>query len=92
MPFYASGVPIHGQFGINGDPSVMSQWRGRNLRDDPVLVTNSRGTLSFATGGPNTRTTQVGKNVFLSLWEREREREIQDDHYQLRLRMINRCL
>ena len=47
------------QFGINGDPSLMTAWRGANLRDDPVKESNKRGYITFATGGPNTRTTQV---------------------------------
>src|SRR5207244_3523664 len=47
------------QFGINGDPAVMAAWRGANLRDDPVKESNKRGYITFATGGPNTRTTQV---------------------------------
>jgi len=47
------------QFGINGDPKVQSTWRTRSLKDDPVKVPNSRGTLVFATSGPNTRTTQL---------------------------------
>src|SRR5437867_2363542 len=47
------------QFGINGDPAVMSAWRSANLRDDPVKESNKRGYITFATGGPNTRTTQV---------------------------------
>ena len=47
------------QFGINGDPDVQKEWRNKNLKDDPVLATNKRGRLVFATGGPNTRTTQM---------------------------------
>ncbi len=31
----------------------------RNLKDDPVVQGNKRGRITFATGGPNTRTTQV---------------------------------
>ena len=47
------------QFGINGDPAIMAAWRGANLRDDPAKESNKRGYITFATGGPNTRTTQV---------------------------------
>jgi len=59
------------QFGINGDPQVQSIWRSKALTDDQVKVTNSRGTIVFATAGPNTRTTQIfintskNGNVFL---------------------------
>src|SRR5437773_6455017 len=47
------------QFGINGDPSMNDHWREIRIPDDPVTQTNARGTLTFATGGPNTRTTQL---------------------------------
>ena len=47
------------QFGINGDPRVSAQWREANIPDDPVKTSNKRGTITFATAGPNTRTTQV---------------------------------
>jgi peptidyl-prolyl cis-trans isomerase A (cyclophilin A) len=47
------------QFGINGDPQVQAPWRAANLPDDPVTQSNRRGTLSFATAGPRTRTSQV---------------------------------
>mmetsp|Transcript_36525 Transcript_36525/g.66946 ORF Transcript_36525/g.66946 Transcript_36525/m.66946 type:complete len:255 (+) Transcript_36525:78-842(+) len=43
------------QFGLPATP----QRRLPNLRDDPVKVSNKRGTLTFATAGPNTRTTQL---------------------------------
>jgi peptidyl-prolyl cis-trans isomerase A (cyclophilin A) len=47
------------QFGINGDPNVATIWQNRNIQDDPVKQSNTRGYISFATRGPNTRTTQV---------------------------------
>merc|ERR1719235_2117759 len=47
------------QFGIPGDPAVASKWKQKTIRDDPVLQSNTRGRLTFATAGPNTRTTQL---------------------------------
>ena len=47
------------QFGINGDPAVQRPWQEANIKDDPPNQSNKRGTVSFATRGPDTRTTQV---------------------------------
>jgi peptidyl-prolyl cis-trans isomerase A (cyclophilin A) len=47
------------QFGISGDPEVNRIWRKSEIPDDSVRESNRRGYLSFATAGPNTRTTQV---------------------------------
>jgi peptidyl-prolyl cis-trans isomerase A (cyclophilin A) len=47
------------QFGINGDPKVSSIWREARIKDDPVRISNKRTFVTFATAGPNTRTTQV---------------------------------
>jgi peptidyl-prolyl cis-trans isomerase A (cyclophilin A) len=47
------------QFGVHGDPSVSAVWRTANLKDDPVKQNNKRGFVTFATAGPNTRTTQI---------------------------------
>lgn len=47
------------QFGIHGDPAVAAAWREQRIPDDPVLRTNLRGMVSYATAGPGTRTTQV---------------------------------
>ena len=47
------------QFGIHGDPAIQRPWRDANISDDPVTQSNKRGTITFATGGPDTRTTQV---------------------------------
>jgi cyclophilin family peptidyl-prolyl cis-trans isomerase len=47
------------QFGIHGDPAVSSVWRNAQIPDDPVQQSNKRGYVTFATAGPDTRTTQV---------------------------------
>jgi peptidyl-prolyl cis-trans isomerase A (cyclophilin A) len=47
------------QFGVNGDPSINTAWRGANLRDDPVKQSNKRGFVSYGNAGPNSRTTQL---------------------------------
>ena len=56
------------QFGIAADPTVAATWRNRPIRDDPVKASNVRGSVTFATAGPNTRTTQL----FVNLRDNER--------------------
>lgn len=51
------------QFGIAADPAVSGQWRGRAIPDDPVVASNARGTVTFATSGTDTRTTQLFINL-----------------------------
>jgi peptidyl-prolyl cis-trans isomerase A (cyclophilin A) len=47
------------QVGIHGDPAVAAKWHDANIPDDPsVGQSNQRGVVTFATAGPNTRTTQ----------------------------------
>jgi peptidyl-prolyl cis-trans isomerase A (cyclophilin A) len=47
------------QFGINGNPKISAVWRDANIKDDPAKASNKRGYITFATAGPDTRTTQV---------------------------------
>lgn len=47
------------QFGIHGDPQISKWWRNARIADDPVTQSNKRGTITFATSGEDSRTTQV---------------------------------
>ncbi|WP_373047077.1 peptidylprolyl isomerase [Vulgatibacter sp.] len=47
------------QFGIHGDPQVAGKWRTATFPDDAVKQSNQKGMVSFATSGPNSRTTQI---------------------------------
>ncbi|MFK7829569.1 MAG: CehA/McbA family metallohydrolase [Congregibacter sp.] len=52
------------QFGIHGEPAVAKAWRDQPIADDPVVVSNMRGTFAFAHGEPaDDRTTQVYINL-----------------------------
>ena len=50
------------QFGIHGSPDVNAKWHNANIPDDPASQSNKRGFVTFATAGPNTRTTQLFVN------------------------------
>ena len=47
------------QFGMHGEPQVQVRWSQANIVDDSVVASNTRGTVTYAMGGPNTRTTQL---------------------------------
>lgn len=56
--FFDSGVGIFRavpqfvlQFGIHGDPAQAAQWRAKVIPDDPVVESNKRGFLTFASAG-----------------------------------------
>jgi len=48
------------QFGIHGDPAANKAWQKARIQDDPTgKQSNKRGMVTFAMGGPNTRTVQM---------------------------------
>merc|ERR1712203_521858 len=47
------------QFGISGNSSLNEKWLDSVIKDDPVVGSNTRGTISYATDGPDTRTSQL---------------------------------
>ena len=51
------------QFGIHGDTAVSRLFQGKNIPDDTVRAENTRGRISYARGGPNTRSTQLFFNL-----------------------------
>jgi peptidyl-prolyl cis-trans isomerase A (cyclophilin A) len=51
------------QFGIAASPDVQKEWKSKILKDDPVVYTNKRGTLTYATSGKDSRTTQLFINT-----------------------------
>ena len=51
------------QWGIPADPRAAAKWRAANIPDDKYSQTNAAGTVTFATAGPMTRTTQMFINL-----------------------------
>jgi peptidyl-prolyl cis-trans isomerase A (cyclophilin A) len=61
--FYRVSPGFVVQFGVNPDPSITKAWATARIPDDPVKEKNTKGRLTFAMGGPNSRTTQLFFNL-----------------------------
>ena len=51
------------QFGIHGDPAVSKVWKEATIKDEPVKSSNAKGYITYAKGGPDSRTTQLFINL-----------------------------
>lgn len=51
------------QWGLAADPAATAVWHNRNLPDEPVRQSNTRGRVAYARGGPNTRSVQLYVNL-----------------------------
>ncbi len=51
------------QFGLAGDPAIAGVWARQTLPPDRRRTSNARGTVSFAQGAPDDRTTSLFINL-----------------------------
>ena len=51
------------QAGMSGDSAIQSVWTGAVISDDARKESNRKGTLTFASAGPNSRSTQFFINL-----------------------------
>ncbi|MEN9684543.1 MAG: hypothetical protein RLZZ28_329 [Bacteroidota bacterium] len=51
------------QFGISDKPAINDFWIKKVLADEPVMIPNKKGFLSFARGARNSRSTQLFINM-----------------------------
>jgi peptidyl-prolyl cis-trans isomerase A (cyclophilin A) len=58
---YSPGFIV--QFGVAANPAVGKVWQNAKIKDDPVKESNKLGTLTFAMGGPGTRSTDFFINL-----------------------------
>jgi len=63
IAFYRALESYIVQFGTHSDPEVTQAWSVAYIGDDPVVMPNQRGYLTFAQDAPNTRTTQLFFNL-----------------------------
>jgi len=65
--FYRVNPGFVAQFGTK-DSLALNFWSSKKVADEPVMQGNAKGTLSFARGGPKTRST----DLFINLSENHR--------------------
>jgi peptidyl-prolyl cis-trans isomerase A (cyclophilin A) len=63
VAFYRTVPGFVAQFGFTRDSAVNAAWSAVRLNDEPVRASNTRGTLVYARGGPNTRSVQMYFNI-----------------------------
>lgn len=51
------------QFGVADAEDLNRFWDAKKLKDEPLRHSNLKGVISYARGGPNTRTTQLFINM-----------------------------
>lgn len=61
-PFYRVTLEV-AQFGINPDPKVSQAWKEAYFMDEMVKEPNTKGRVTFARRGSDTRTTQIFINL-----------------------------
>lgn len=61
--FYRVSPGFVVQFGVSPDPKITQAWVDAKIPDDAVKEKNTKGRVTFAMGGPNTRTTQLFFNL-----------------------------
>jgi peptidyl-prolyl cis-trans isomerase A (cyclophilin A) len=62
VAFYRVTLQV-AQFGINGDPKVTKAWKEAYFMDEMVKQPNTKGRVTFARRGSDTRTTQIFINL-----------------------------
>lgn len=51
------------QWGMKGIPEIDSVWQQLGIDDEPVKLSNTKGAIAFARGGPKTRSNQLFINL-----------------------------
>ena len=62
------------QFGIHGDPAVNAKWAQSAMPDEPMRLSNTRGTVAFTTVNENSRAVQLYVNLADNAVKLDRQR------------------